>query len=139
MDTIYFRPVRGTEANILNTEYDNGCVYFATDTKKIYVDGPKPEDNKIPMGGTSGIYYGNLIHDQTPDPGQTEFEFTVKNMSKSGALFDLAKLDNISKNICDALKGIAYPDDKAIVDGAVHKLYAETDYVMITIRGFKYE
>lgn len=47
--------------------------------------------------------------------------------------------DNISKNICDALNGIAWPDDKAIVDGAVHKLYAETDYVMVTIRGFKYE
>lgn len=47
--------------------------------------------------------------------------------------------DNISKNICDALNGIAWPDDKAIVDGSVHKLYAETDYVMVTIRGFKYE
>lgn len=47
--------------------------------------------------------------------------------------------DNISKNICDALNGIAWPDDKAIVDGEVHKLYAETDYVMVTIRGFKYE
>ena len=46
--------------------------------------------------------------------------------------------DNISKNICDALNGIAWPDDKAIVDGQVHKYYAETDYVMVTIRGFKY-
>lgn len=47
--------------------------------------------------------------------------------------------DNISKNICDALNGIAWPDDKAIVDGQVHKLYAETDYVMVHIKGFKYD
>lgn len=46
--------------------------------------------------------------------------------------------DNISKNICDALNGIAWPDDKAIVDGSVHKLYAETDYTMVAIRAFKY-
>ena len=47
--------------------------------------------------------------------------------------------DNISKNICDALNGIAWPDDKAIVEGTVHKLYAETDYVVVRIVGFKYE
>ena len=47
--------------------------------------------------------------------------------------------DNISKNICDALNGIVYADDKAIVDGEVHKLYAEVDYVNVVIKGFKYE
>ena len=47
--------------------------------------------------------------------------------------------DNISKNICDALNGIAYADDKAIVDGSVHKLYAEVDYTNVVIRAFKYE
>ena len=46
--------------------------------------------------------------------------------------------DNISKNICDALNGIAYYDDKAIVDGEVHKLYAEVDYVNVIIEAFKY-
>lgn len=47
--------------------------------------------------------------------------------------------DNISKNICDALNGIVYADDKAIVDGEVHKLYAEVDYVNVIIKAFKYE
>lgn len=47
--------------------------------------------------------------------------------------------DNISKNICDALNGIAYPDDKAIVDGRVRKYYAESESVFIEIEGFKYE
>lgn len=41
--------------------------------------------------------------------------------------------DNISKNICDALNGIAYPDDKAIVDGSVHKYYSDFDYVNVDI------
>lgn len=41
--------------------------------------------------------------------------------------------DNISKNICDALNGVAWPDDKAITDGAVHKYYDEYDYVNVII------
>lgn len=45
--------------------------------------------------------------------------------------------DNISKNICDALNGIAYPDDKAIVDGSVHKYYSDMDYVNVEIKGKK--
>ena len=45
--------------------------------------------------------------------------------------------DNISKNICDALNGIAYPDDKAIVSGRVNKHYAEFDYVNVEIEGIK--
>ena len=35
---IKFRPVRGLSADILATEYNEGYVYFATDTKKIYMD-----------------------------------------------------------------------------------------------------
>lgn len=41
--------------------------------------------------------------------------------------------DNIAKNICDALNGITYPDDKAIVSGFVNKYYSEYDYVNVTI------
>lgn len=47
--------------------------------------------------------------------------------------------DNISKNICDALNGLAYTDDKAIVDGSVHKYYSEYDYVDVVITGIKWE
>ncbi|MBR1413631.1 MAG: glutamate--tRNA ligase [Bacilli bacterium] len=39
-----------------------------------------------------------------PDADFTEFEFSPKKMSKSGALFDLDKLDNISKNYLSRLK-----------------------------------
>lgn len=43
-------------------------------------------------------------------------------------------IDNISKNILDALNGIAYADDKQIVSLQVSKYYAPDDYIYITIR-----
>jgi hypothetical protein len=56
-----FTPVRGTEDSIFNDPltkgYHDGWVYFATDTKKIYLDADGK--SKIPMGASSsGIYYG---------------------------------------------------------------------------------
>ena len=39
-----------------------------------------------------------------PDTDFTEFEFSPKKMSSAGALFDLDKLDNISKNYLSKLK-----------------------------------
>lgn len=47
--------------------------------------------------------------------------------------------DNISKNICDALNGIAYPDDKSIVIGRVIKSYDTIDYVHVSIKAWKCE
>jgi len=41
--------------------------------------------------------------------------------------------DNISKNILDALNGIAYPDDKQIVSLSVAKLYGINPYVAVHI------
>lgn len=41
-----------------------------------------------------------------PDAPFYEFEFSPKKMSASGALFDLDKLDNISKNIISKMKAI---------------------------------
>jgi hypothetical protein len=62
-----FRPYRGKEVDILNKEYNDGYVYFATDTKKIYLDANG--QSKLAMGGTSGIYYGNMELAETPDEG----------------------------------------------------------------------
>ena len=42
--------------------------------------------------------------DSHPDAEFTDFEFSPKKMSASGALFDLDKLDNISKNYISRLK-----------------------------------
>lgn len=41
--------------------------------------------------------------------------------------------DNIAKIICDALNGIAYDDDKQIVELVVRKLWAEVPYVEVEI------
>ena len=42
--------------------------------------------------------------EQNPDADFTEFDFSPSKMSPSGALFDLDKLDNISKNYISKLK-----------------------------------
>lgn len=42
--------------------------------------------------------------------------------------------DNIGKLISDALNGIAYDDDKSIVDGCVRKFYSDEPRTEITIQ-----
>ena len=42
-------------------------------------------------------------------------------------------LDNLAKLICDALNGIAYHDDSAVVDLRVRKYYSETPCVNVVI------
>ena len=42
--------------------------------------------------------------------------------------------DNIGKIVCDALNGIAYHDDKQVVDGQVRKFYSEQPRVVVTIQ-----
>ena len=61
-------------------------------------------------------------------------------MAEAGILKPTVKpdWDNISKNICDALNGVAWSDDKAITDGAVHKYYSEYDYVNVIVFGQKW-
>lgn len=62
MSNVPFRVVRGEEIAIMNKPFAEGCVYFATDTKRIYMDAylnGEPQ-NKLPMGGgNSGIYYAH--------------------------------------------------------------------------------
>lgn len=41
--------------------------------------------------------------------------------------------DNISKNIKDALNGIAYPDDKQVVSETIEKYYAESACTIVGI------
>ncbi|WP_252227100.1 RusA family crossover junction endodeoxyribonuclease [Caldicoprobacter algeriensis] len=42
-------------------------------------------------------------------------------------------VDNIIKIICDALNGLAYQDDKQIVECTVEKYYSTTPQVQVTI------
>ena len=62
MSNIPFRVMRGEEISILSKPFTEGQVYFATDTKRIYMDAylNGQLQDKIPMGGgNSGIYYAS--------------------------------------------------------------------------------
>ena len=48
MTNICFHPVRGTEAKILTYPFNEGYIYFATDSGKIYMD---KDGERIPLGG----------------------------------------------------------------------------------------
>lgn len=53
-----FIPVRGAEETILSMGYNEGYVYFATDTGRIFLDAREKE--KIPIGGNGvSIFYGH--------------------------------------------------------------------------------
>lgn len=73
-----FRPVQGSEHDIKNSSPVEGYLYFATDTKKIYL---AKEGNYLPMGGNSGIYYGNrLITEEEEILELTSFIFTTEDI-----------------------------------------------------------
>lgn len=56
MSKVSFRPVRGTESVINNMAIQDGYIYYAVDSGKIYLD---KDDQRIGMGGSgAAIYYG---------------------------------------------------------------------------------
>lgn len=55
MNNIPFRVIKGLDEKIAIKPIVEGSVYFATDTKKIYLD---TIDSRLSMGGNTGIYYG---------------------------------------------------------------------------------
>lgn len=59
MSETKFTPVRGTESSILDMPYNEGYLYFAVDTKKIYLDSNR--QSKIPMGGGGGAAAGSGV------------------------------------------------------------------------------
>jgi len=65
------------------------------------------------------------------------FSKKKRELAQSGIIKPTVKpdWDNISKNICDALNGVAYPDDKAIVTGTVNKIYSTYECVKVCIEG----
>ena len=91
---IKFRPAFGLEKAILNSEPIQGKVYFATDTKKIYYsDGT----DFLPMGGNSGIYYGNMVLEEEPDSDQTDFTFKIIDIEGN----QIPNIDDLILNIPD--------------------------------------
>jgi hypothetical protein len=70
-----FRPVKCNEADLQGRTAIDGYVYFAMDSKKIFCAS---EGDYIPMGGNSGVYYGNrtFAEDET-NTGETDFVFNA--------------------------------------------------------------
>lgn len=62
-----------------------------------------------------------------------------KAMMQEGIIRPTVKpdADNLVKAVADSLNGIAYRDDKQIVDCQVRKFYAETPKTVISIRSIK--
>lgn len=100
MDEVRFIPVRGEEEVILAMPYVDGKVYFATDTKRIYIDARG--QSKIPMGGAgnSGIYYGTKT--------LTEEEKETAIITFTLAEIEGAELPNIDDLVLNASDGCFY-------------------------------
>lgn len=57
MNKTAFIPIRGAENKILSMPYQDGYLYFTTDTRKIYFD--TNNNNKMPISAGCNIYYGH--------------------------------------------------------------------------------
>ena len=97
---ISFRPVQGTEEKIMSLPNKEGNLYFATDTKKIYLD---TGTQKLPMGGNSGIYYGTKDFGKDIPDDQTEFEFNPNDLeiNQNGDSLTIPNIDDMILNIPD--------------------------------------
>ena len=89
-----FNPCQGTEDKIkaFHPTARDGWVYFATDTKKIYC-GKNGE--YIPMGGNSGIYYGEMIEPEGVDSDVTIFDFKESEITGN----QIPSIDDLILNI----------------------------------------
>ena len=98
---IGFNPVQGKESTILGLDYHEGWLYFATDTKKIYLDAHG--EAKLPMGGNSGVFYGQMRMQETPDENQKEFSFEVYDLEVNNdtASITIPNVNDLILNIPD--------------------------------------
>ena len=107
-----FRPVKGAEHKIKAQTPRDGYVYFATDTQKIYL---AEEGKYLPMGGNSGIYYGDrVITDEEKDSEITTFVFTSDEIEGE----QTPNVDDLILNIPDGcFYRIIYVGDSGNVTG----------------------
>ena len=108
MSNTAFRVVRGTDDKISIMPNIDGSVYFATDSKKIYLDNA---GKRMSMGGNTGVYYATADFEGMEGP---EFFFT----------FDDIEGDNIPN-----------PDDLIInSDGSFYRVLEKVDDEIKTSR-----
>lgn len=94
---IPFRVMRGQEDVLLNKPQNDGTLYFALDTGKIYLD--TLTDNKVPIGRNSGIYYGSrtLAEDEV-NVEKIDFEFDIATQIDGD---QIPNLDDLILNLPD--------------------------------------
>lgn len=111
---VRFTPVRTVESK-MSENIDDGHLYFAVDTGKIYLDA---QGKRITMGGNSGIFYGQKEIPEDIDTDKTDFIFTfdeiegdqvpnqkdlIFNMPPDGRFYRVEKVDRENK-IIDTLR-----------------------------------
>lgn len=105
-----FRPVRGLEEKILQGKYQEGFVYFATDTGNIFIDAQGIA--RIPMGGrgaaiiyakatfvqNSGDDYYTFYMDEleNPDDKLKTGDLVINN---DGSFYKVVDIDEITKAV----------------------------------------
>jgi hypothetical protein len=81
--TLPFIPIVAPESKISNKDIQNGCLYFATDTGKMYLD---TSNQRISVGGSGGggasIYYGN-VKDPAYDKITDEYTFPKESVGNA--------------------------------------------------------
>ena len=81
--TLPFTPITATDKRIKDEEIHNGCLYFATDTGKMYLD---TENQRISVGGSVGggasIYYGN-VEEPVYDEDNEEYTFSKNDVGNA--------------------------------------------------------
>ena len=105
-----FDPVRSSEEIILQLPFNNGSIYFATDTGRVYMDciDNGEEKNKLPVGGGGvSLIYGN---DENPVAASEE---------EDNVYFSL---------FLESLEGKARENDLILnSDGCFYKVLSVTD------------
>ena len=89
-----FRVFRGKESSVFNQEHQDGYVYFATDTGKIYMDTATEEKVLMGGGGNSGIYYAKK---KFTDPADLTFSISDITTNELPDINDL--VINVSADI----------------------------------------
>lgn len=89
-----FRVFRGKESSVFNQDHQDGYVYFATDTGKIYMDTATEEKVLMGGGGNSGIYYAKK---KFTDPADLTFSISDITTNELPDINDL--VINVSADI----------------------------------------
>ena len=105
-----FRPVRGLEEKILQGKYQEGFVYFATDTGNIFIDAQGIA--RIPMGGRgAAIIYANATFVQNSgDDYYTFYMDELENpddklkigdlvINNDGSFYKVVDIDEITRAV----------------------------------------